>query len=93
MDDDMSLGRDDIERALGRKPFTQATGVVSVADGESISVALLDEDGQPKSMEKLEREIMDITLAASGHNITKAAQMLGIAKSTFYRKMAQDTAP
>ncbi|MCD8566332.1 MAG: sigma-54 dependent transcriptional regulator [Alphaproteobacteria bacterium] len=31
MDDDMSLGRDDIERALGRKPFTQATGVVSVA--------------------------------------------------------------
>ncbi|MCD8566333.1 MAG: helix-turn-helix domain-containing protein [Alphaproteobacteria bacterium] len=56
-------------------------------------MALLDEDGQPKSMEKLEREIMDITLAASGHNITKAAQMLGIAKSTFYRKMAQDTAP
>jgi DNA-binding NtrC family response regulator len=92
MDDDMNLGRDDIERALGKKSAARESAPVKTDQSGNIAVSLRDADGNPKSMEVLEREIMDITLGVNGHNITKAAQMLGIAKSTFYRKLAQDGA-
>lgn len=92
MDDDMALGADDIERALGKRPAPKEPSSVLTNHAGGAMVSLLDMQGKPKTMEALEREIMDSALRANGNNITKAAQALGIAKSTFYRKMAQDQA-
>ncbi len=44
-------------------------------------------DGSHKSMEELEREIIHLTLEACEGNVTRAADLLGMAKSTFYRKI------
>ncbi len=49
----------------------------------------LDEAGRLKTIEHFEREIMDFALGYYGGNTTKAAQALGIAKSTFYRKQKE----
>lgn len=46
-------------------------------------------DGSFKSMETIEREAMEAALDHTRGNITEAAKALGMAKSTFYRKMAQ----
>lgn len=43
--------------------------------------------GRMKMMDEIEQEIMHFALKASGDNVTKAADLLGIAKSTFYRRM------
>lgn len=53
--------------------------------GSGISV--VGEDGGLKPLEQIEREAMDMALRHHGDNITEAARALGIAKSTFYRRM------
>lgn len=45
------------------------------------------ETGELKTMEQIEREAMQLALKIADGNVTRAAAMLGIAKSTFYRKM------
>lgn len=90
MDDDAALGADDIERALGKKAAASPPSPRIVEVGGALMVSLLDDAGEHKTMDRLEREIMDITLEAHARNITKASQVLGIAKSTFYRKISQD---
>lgn len=39
------------------------------------------------TMEAMERQMMEKALQLHGHNVTQAAKALGVAKSTFYRKM------
>ncbi len=46
-------------------------------------------DGTLKTMTEIEREAIQNALHTHNQNITKAAKSLGIAKSTFYRKMAE----
>lgn len=43
-------------------------------------------DGTLKTMDDIEKEAMRYALDSCGYNVTKASEMLGIAKSTFYRK-------
>lgn len=43
--------------------------------------------GRLKTMDEIERDAMQLALKLTDNNITKAAEMLGIAKSTFYRKI------
>jgi DNA-binding NtrC family response regulator len=43
--------------------------------------------GRLKTMDEIERDAMQLALRLADNNITKAAEMLGIAKSTFYRKI------
>ncbi len=46
-------------------------------------------DGSLKTMEQIEREAMQEAMKKHNQNITQAAKALNIAKSTFYRKMAE----
>jgi DNA-binding NtrC family response regulator len=52
-------------------------------------VGLLHENGQRKTMQELEAEIITHTLAAFNQVVPKAAAMLGIGQSTIYRKLAE----
>jgi DNA-binding NtrC family response regulator len=56
----------------------------SVSSGKNINI--MQHDGLFKSMEQIECEVMQVALEHFGQNITRAAEALGIAKSTFYRK-------
>ncbi len=53
----------------------------------SEALTLRHTDGRLKTMAELETEAMKRTLHDHGGNIAAAAQALGIAKSTFYRKL------
>ncbi len=53
----------------------------------ALSMALRHGDGSFKTMAEIEREVMRMALAHVDNNITRAADVLGIAKSTFYRKI------
>ena len=44
---------------------------------------------EPRSFEQGERAILRQALARSGGNASKAAQLLGIGRATFYRRMAR----
>lgn len=50
------------------------------------SLPLFDAVGNFRSIEALEKEAMQAALAHFGGNTTRAAEALGMAKSTFYRK-------
>ncbi|MFM9891035.1 MAG: sigma-54-dependent transcriptional regulator [Rickettsiales bacterium] len=51
------------------------------------AIALRQANGMFKTMDAIETEAMQLALAHYHQNITRAAEALGIAKSTFYRKM------
>jgi DNA-binding NtrC family response regulator len=51
------------------------------------SLSLFTQEGKMKSLEDIEQEAMLFALRHAGHNITEAARLLGMAKSTFYRKL------
>jgi len=50
---------------------------------------ILKKDGKLKTMKQIEKEALSFSLAVHKQNITQAALSLGIAKSTFYRKLKQ----
>lgn len=52
-----------------------------------LSISLHDEAGNFKPFDVIEAEAMQTALKHFHHNVTHAAQALGIAKSTFYRKL------
>lgn len=53
----------------------------------ALQLSMRDESGNFKSMEAIENEIIRAALTHFQNNITHAAEALGIAKSTFYRKI------
>lgn len=53
----------------------------------SFILHMCEADGTFKSMKQLEREAMHAALSFCNNSILKAAQTLGISKSTFYKKM------
>ena len=53
----------------------------------ALSIPMQRADGVFKSMQEIEKDAMHVALQHFGDNITKAAEALGIAKSTFYRKI------
>lgn len=50
-------------------------------------ISVLHPDGSFKSFEQLENEMIVIALRYFGHNITRTAAALGLAKSTLYKKV------
>ncbi len=50
-------------------------------------IRVISSDGDFKTVDDIEREAMDIALEHFGRNITQAAKALGMAKSTFYKKI------
>ena len=51
------------------------------------TVDVIKQDGAFKTVGDIEQEAMQIALRHYDHNITQAAKALGMAKSTFYKKM------
>ena len=49
--------------------------------------AFFDQHGQVKPLRRLEQEAIDIALASEGGSVAKAAQRLGIGRSTLYRRL------
>jgi len=54
------------------------------------SIPMFHEDGRLKTLDELEKNALQIALNYYNHNVTKTAEALGIAKSTFYRKARPD---
>lgn len=52
-----------------------------------LSISFIDKDGNLKTVQEIEREAMKMALLHFDDNITQAAKALGMAKSTFYKKM------
>jgi DNA-binding NtrC family response regulator len=52
-------------------------------------ISLLDEKGYFKPVETIEAEAMREVLVYTDYNVTRAADAIGMAKSTFYKKMTQ----
>lgn len=51
--------------------------------------SVFEQDGGFKSIDKIERDLMTLSLQRHDNNVTKAAEAIGMAKSTFYRKMGE----
>ena len=66
-------------------PEHQSSTPISTAQ----SIGLLNTDKTVKTMDDIEHEAITLVLAHHNQNITKAAQSLNIAKSTFYKKIAK----
>jgi DNA-binding NtrC family response regulator len=54
-----------------------------------LAISLQDIKGDFKTMDTIEQEAMQLALVHFGQNITQAAKALGMAKSTFYRKLQE----
>ena len=52
-------------------------------------ISFTHESGNLKTMEEVEAETLHYAMVHHGDNIPKAAKALGLAKSTFYRKLKQ----
>ena len=63
------------------------TGASKSDSNFTLSLSLVDNRNVFKPIEDIEQEVMQRALQYYGNNITKAAEALGMAKSTFYRKM------
>ena len=83
MDDDGILEREDFDRVFIAKDDVKQTDYSDVQD---YSIFTGDEI---KPLSLIEQDVMHIVLKHYDNNITKAAKALGMAKSTFYRKLSQ----
>ena len=63
------------------------TETPSASSKTSRNIRIISDDGDFKSINEIEQEAMQIALDHFDHNITQAAKVLGMAKSTFYKKM------
>lgn len=86
LSDDVEIDREVLEQ-IHESSVTQP--VAEPRSSASLHIAMLDEAGNFKSMAALENEAIRITLAHFKNNITHAADALGMAKSTFYRKIKE----
>ena len=53
----------------------------------NLIIEIMHSDGSFKTVENIEQEAIQRALDHYDHNITQAAKALGIAKSTFYKKL------
>lgn len=84
LSDHDELTRNDMMHLHETGVYSATAPLSSQAD---ISVALCLADGTFKSMADIETQVMHLALNHFDHNITRAADALNIAKSTFYRKI------
>lgn len=59
----------------------------ALLEKDMLSIQVIRRNGFFKTLDTIEREAMEIALEHFDRNITQAAKALGIAKSTFYKKM------
>lgn len=64
-------------------------GIDQEEKGYGLSIKMRKNDGSFKKIYEIEDEAMNLAMKHQNGNITMAAEILGIAKSTFYRKMSK----
>lgn len=69
---------------LVSSPENQTTKTTS---SDHKDIRIVSSDGSFKTVDEIEKEAMLLALDHFDHNITQAAKALGMAKSTFYKKM------
>lgn len=81
-----------IDRALLRQ-IHETDSVADATLASDTHIALKKPNGLPKTMDEIEAEALQKTLAHYQQNITRAAEALCMAKSTFYRKIKNTSLP
>ena len=84
LSDQDTLTGDDMMRIHEKGLYASAS---SLSEPAGVSLALCLPDGTFKSMSEIETQVLHMALQRFNHNITRAADALKIAKSTFYRKI------
>ena len=81
----------ELENAIERAALLETTGVLQAGNFPSeLSPLLAAQSDQPTGilpLEKVEHQAIAHALEASDHNVTRAAQALGINRATLYRKL------
>ena len=88
MDEDGQLDLGDFSRVVNDKNYNYAT---PMPEGVTQQYSIYTAEQDIKPIAQIESEIMTLALQYYDQNMTKTAKKLGIAKSTFYRKMASFT--
>jgi DNA-binding NtrC family response regulator len=83
------LGEGDTIDTRLLKQIHEADAVEGITGEHALHMNLRKPDGFFKTMDQIEKEVMDQALDYYQHNIAHAAQALGMAKSTFYRKLKE----
>lgn len=80
---------DSIDRTLLEQIHESATSAKPMERRApaALHINMRNADGSFKAMDEIEAEVLRTTLAHFENNITRASDILGIAKSTFYRKI------
>jgi len=71
---------------------TSPAPIVAMGGSEAMPAAhmpLVDGNGKPLTLEEIERAALRFSLMRHKNNVTQAAKSLGVAKSTFYRRMKE----
>lgn len=64
-----------------------AVAIVQTAAASHTTISLQEANGQLKSLEQIEQEVIEVALARYDDHIGKAAAALGIGQSTLYKRM------
>lgn len=59
----------------------------SVAAGEKSGVMILAPDGNVRTLDEIEADLIHLAVSIYGGSVSKAARRLGIGRSTLYRKL------
>ena len=86
MSDGNALEVDDFSALFSGQPATSQ----SPGSSSSEVIHIRSANGDFKTADELEQEAIQLALKYFDHNITKASEALGIAKSTFYKKLKRD---
>jgi transcriptional regulator with GAF, ATPase, and Fis domain len=81
---------DRIEAGDLNRWFKSAAAKNREATGNAQTILLDAANGQPKTLEQIEQEVIDTTLMRQDFHIGKAAAILGIGQSTLYKRMHKD---
>lgn len=84
-DDNIIEINDLTSEKLSRSSFIECTENQDGYNRHNIS--MINADGSFKTLEEIEQETIEIALHHSEGNVTQAAKLLNIAKSTFYKKI------
>ncbi len=87
MSDSVELSADDFILQGGGSYEAPVQFISDDSQTSDFRINLMDTEGAFKTVERIEREMMKIALDYFDGNVTQTAKALGMAKSTFYKKM------
>lgn len=73
----------------GPLPAQRAVSLTPIAGSNQIGVPVANEDGEFRSLEDIEADVIRLALGHYRGHITEIARRLGIGRSTLYRKMRE----